>query len=45
MMKWCDYETIGEDENIRLAEERAGNADKDKYHNEERLNFVVFTDR
>ncbi len=45
MMEWCDYEVIGEDENIRRSEERAEIADQDKYHNNGYSNFAVFTDR
>ncbi len=44
-MECCDYGVIGEDENIRRSEERAGIADQEKYHNSGRSNFVVFTDR
>jgi hypothetical protein len=44
-MEWCDDEIAGKDENIRRSEERAGSADKDKYHNEECSIFAVFTDK
>ena len=45
MMECCDYGVIGEDENIRRSEERAGIAGQDKYPNNGYTNFVVFTDR
>jgi hypothetical protein len=44
-MEWCDYETIGEDENIRLSEEQVGITDQDKYHNEKCSISPLFTDR